>query len=78
MILYYVIEHKTIAIYNGKPLILINGEKCFRTEFVRTRHERTQLLSRAKHFATSKEAQKYIDKWLSKIDGEFIIIGYDY
>ena len=78
MILYYVIEHETIAIYNGVPLILISGEKCLRTEFVRTRHERTQQLSRAKHFATREAAQKYIDKWLSKMDGEFIIKGYDY
>ena len=74
---YFIIEHKTVITVNGKHFMR-NGEKIYRTEFVRTRHERTSVFERAKRFSSADDAQKYIDKWLSKIDGEFIIKGYDY
>ena len=74
---YFIIEHKTVITVNGKPYML-KGEKIYRTEFVHTIKERTNMFERAKRFSTKEEAQKYIEKWLSKIDGEFIIKGYDY
>ena len=74
---YFIIEHKTVATYNGEQL-LINGEKCFHTEFVHSIYERTNVFEHARRFSTRESAQKYIDRWLSKQDGEFIIKGYDY
>ena len=74
---YFIIEHKTVITYKGEPFMR-NGEKIYRKEFVRTRHERTNVFERAKRFSTKEDAQKYVEKWLSKIDGEFIIKGYDY
>lgn len=74
---YFIIEHKTVITVNGKPY-MINGEKIYRTEFVHTIKERTNAFENAKRFSTEEDAQKYIDKWLSNKDGEFIIKGYDY
>ena len=74
---YFIIEHKTVITVNGKPS-MVKGEKIYRTEFVRTRYERTSKFECAKRFETPEAAQKYIDKWLYTKDGEFIIKGYDY
>ena len=74
---YFIIENKTVITVNCKPY-MINGEKIYRTEFVHTIKERTNVFENAKRFATKEAAQNYIDKWLSKKDGEFIIKGYDY
>ena len=74
---YFIIEHKTVITVNGKPY-LISGKKCYRTEFVHTIKERTNVFEHAKRFATREAAQKYIDRWLSNKDGEFTIKGYDY
>lgn len=74
---YFIIEHKTVITVNGKPY-MVKGEKYYRTEFVHTIKERTNVFENAKRFATKEAAQMYIDKWLSKMDGEFIIKGYDY
>ena len=74
---YFIIEHKTVITVNGKPY-MVKGEKTYRTEFVHTIKERTNVFESAKRFATKEDAQKYIDKWLSMKDGEFIIKGYDY
>ena len=74
---YFIIEHKTVITVNGKPYML-QGEKIYRTEFVRTRYERTSAFECAKRFETKEAAQKYIDKWLYMKDGEFIIKGYNY
>ena len=74
---YLIIEHKKVITVNGKPYML-KGEKIYRTEFVRTRYERTSTLECAKRFATKEDAQKYIDKWLYMKDVESILKGYDY
>ena len=74
---YFIIEHTTVVTHNGEPF-LINGSKCFHTMFVHTIYERTNVFEHAKRFATREAAQKYIDKWLSNKEGEFIIKGYDY
>ena len=74
---YFIIEHKTVITVNGKPY-MVKGEKIYRTEFVRTRYERTSAFECAKRFATIEDAQRYIDKWLYMKDGEFIVKGYDY
>ena len=74
---YFIIEHKTVITVNGKPYIL-KGETIYRTEFVRTRYDRTSAFECAKRFETQEAAQKYIDKWLYMKDGEFIIKGYNY
>ena len=74
---YFIIEHKTVITVNGKPYML-KGEKIYRTEFVHTIYERTNVFEHAKRFSTREAAQKYIDRWLSEKDGEFTIKGYDY
>lgn len=74
---YFIIEHKTVVTVSGKPYML-KGEKIYRTEFVHTIKERTNVFESAKRFATREAAQMYIDKWLSNKDGEFIIKGYYY
>lgn len=74
---YFIIEHKTVITVNGKPYML-KGEKIYRTEFVHTIKERTNVFENAKRFSTKEAAQKYIDRWLSNKEGDFIIKGYDY